>query len=59
VTANFKPGRQDAWVDYVNDDRAPLLFISGSEGPPDAAERSALEREALLVESGHGRSTRA
>jgi pimeloyl-ACP methyl ester carboxylesterase len=31
VTANFKPGMQDTWVDYKNDDRAPLLFISGSE----------------------------
>ena len=31
VAANFKPGMQDTWVDYKNDDRAPLLFISGSE----------------------------
>jgi len=29
--ANFQPGPQDIWVDYKNDDRAPLLFISGSE----------------------------
>lgn len=29
--ANFQPGPQDIWVDYENDDRAPLLFISGSE----------------------------
>jgi pimeloyl-ACP methyl ester carboxylesterase len=27
--ANFKPGKQDTWVDYGNDDRAPLLFIAG------------------------------
>lgn len=30
VTANLLPGHQDTWVDYKNDDRAPLLFISGS-----------------------------
>jgi pimeloyl-ACP methyl ester carboxylesterase len=30
VTANVKPGRQDTWVDYHNDDRAPLLFVTGS-----------------------------
>ena len=31
VLANLQPGHQAAWVDYKNDDRAPLLFISGSE----------------------------
>ena len=31
VLANFQPGHQDAWVDYHNDERAPLLFISGTE----------------------------
>jgi pimeloyl-ACP methyl ester carboxylesterase len=31
ILANFEPGPQDIWVDYKNDDRAPLLFISGSE----------------------------
>jgi pimeloyl-ACP methyl ester carboxylesterase len=31
VLANLQPGRQDAWVDYKNDNRAPLLFISGGE----------------------------
>ena len=31
VLANLLPGPQDAHVDYGNDDRAPLLFISGSE----------------------------
>jgi pimeloyl-ACP methyl ester carboxylesterase len=29
--ANIHPGRDDNWVDYKNDARAPLLFISGSE----------------------------
>jgi pimeloyl-ACP methyl ester carboxylesterase len=27
--ANFKPGHQETWVDYRNDERAPLLFIAG------------------------------
>src|SRR5687768_3779685 len=31
VLANFMPGPQDAAVDYANDDRAPLLFVSGGE----------------------------
>jgi pimeloyl-ACP methyl ester carboxylesterase len=31
LVANFKPGHQETWVDYDNDDRAPLLFITGSE----------------------------
>jgi pimeloyl-ACP methyl ester carboxylesterase len=30
VLANLQPGHQDTWVDYSNDDRAPLLFVSGS-----------------------------
>jgi pimeloyl-ACP methyl ester carboxylesterase len=29
LIANFKPGHQETWVDYSNDDRAPLLFIAG------------------------------
>jgi pimeloyl-ACP methyl ester carboxylesterase len=28
--ANVTPGHQGNWVDYHNDNRAPLLFISGS-----------------------------
>lgn len=31
VLANFKPGKQETWVDYDNDDRAPLLFIAGGK----------------------------
>ncbi|MEV4629658.1 alpha/beta hydrolase [Micromonospora sp. NPDC049523] len=31
VLANFQPGHQAAWVDYANDDRAPLLFVAGGE----------------------------
>ena len=29
--ANVHPGKDDNWVDYSNDDRAPLLFISGKQ----------------------------
>jgi pimeloyl-ACP methyl ester carboxylesterase len=29
--ANIHPGHDDTYVDYDNDDRAPLLFISGTE----------------------------
>jgi pimeloyl-ACP methyl ester carboxylesterase len=31
VLANFQPGPQEAYVNFKNDDRAPLLFISGGE----------------------------
>lgn len=31
VLANWQPGPQDIAVNYKNDNRAPLLFISGSE----------------------------
>ena len=41
--ANFKPGHQDTWVDY-DADRAPLLFIGGSEDhimPPSVNKSNA------------------
>jgi pimeloyl-ACP methyl ester carboxylesterase len=31
VLANFQPGHQETWVNYENEERAPLLFISGDE----------------------------
>lgn len=42
VLANFIPGPQDVAVDYHNDARAPLLFISGGEDHlmPPAIQRS-------------------
>jgi pimeloyl-ACP methyl ester carboxylesterase len=42
LLANLEPGHQDAWVNYKNDDRAPLLFISGSEDHlmPPSVQRS-------------------
>jgi pimeloyl-ACP methyl ester carboxylesterase len=44
ILANVKPGHQDTWVDFNNDDRAPLLFISGSEDhlmPPKVQQSNA------------------
>jgi pimeloyl-ACP methyl ester carboxylesterase len=42
VLANFQPGPQDVYVDYHNDNRAPLLFVSGSEDHimPPSVQRS-------------------
>ena len=42
VLANFQPGRQDTWVDYDNENRAPLLFISGGADHlmPPSVQRS-------------------
>jgi pimeloyl-ACP methyl ester carboxylesterase len=31
--ANIHPGKDDTYVDYKNDSRAPLLFISGKKDP--------------------------
>jgi alpha-beta hydrolase superfamily lysophospholipase len=44
--ANVHPGRDDTYVDYGNDDRAPLLFISGSEDHlmPPRIQRSNAKR---------------
>ncbi len=44
VLANLQPGHQEVWVDYHNDDRAPLLFVSGSEDhlmPPKVQQSNA------------------
>jgi len=44
ILANFTPGHQEAWVDFKNDDRAPLLFITGSEDhimPPSVQHSNA------------------
>ena len=60
VLANFKPGHQDAWVDYKNDERAPLLFISGSEDhlmPPRCSDRT--RSTTSRTRSPRSRSSRA
>jgi pimeloyl-ACP methyl ester carboxylesterase len=44
VLANFTPGHQDTYVDFRNEDRAPLLFIAGGEDnlmPPAVNESNA------------------
>ena len=44
VLANLQPGHQEVWVDYHNDDRAPLLFVSGGEDhlmPPKVQQSNA------------------
>ncbi len=40
--ANIHPGKDDTYVDYSNDDRAPLLFISGTDDHlmPPSIQRS-------------------
>jgi len=41
ATANFTPGHQDIYVDFRNEDRAPLLFIAGGDDnlmPPSVNE---------------------
>lgn len=42
VLANVTPGHQETWVDYKNDSRAPLLFLTGSEDHlmPPAVQQS-------------------
>ena len=50
VLANFTPGHQATWVDYDNDERAPLLFIAG-EGDhimPAAVNKSNSDKYARL-----------
>jgi pimeloyl-ACP methyl ester carboxylesterase len=52
--ANIHPGRDDNWVNYKNDDRAPLLFISGGEDnlmPPKVQRSNAKQyKSATLTE---------
>jgi pimeloyl-ACP methyl ester carboxylesterase len=41
VVANFTPGHQDTYVDFKNNDRAPLLLIAGGDDnlvPPSVNE---------------------
>lgn len=44
VLANFTPGHQDTYVNFRNEDRAPLLFIAGGDDnlvPPAVNESNA------------------
>ena len=52
VLANFHPATRTSWVDYKNDDRAPLLFVSGSEDhlmPPSVQRSNAKHYKANTV----------
>jgi len=52
--ANIHPGHDDNWVDYDNPDRAPLLFVAGTEDhlmPPKVQWSNAKHyRDDLLTE---------
>ena len=55
--ANIHPGKDDNWVDYKNDDRAPLLFISGSEDhlmPPSIQQSNAKHYKSSDGHRGQG-----
>ncbi|HSE82049.1 MAG TPA: alpha/beta hydrolase [Gaiellaceae bacterium] len=44
IIANIEPGHQETWVNYQNDARAPLLFITGGEDhimPPSVNKSNA------------------
>jgi len=44
VLANFTPGHQDTYINFANEDRAPLLIIAGGEDnimPPSVNESNA------------------
>jgi len=50
--ANIHPGKDDNWVDYKNDERAPLLFISGSEDhlmPPKIQQSNAKHYKSATI----------
>jgi pimeloyl-ACP methyl ester carboxylesterase len=52
VLANFKPGHQDTWVDYHNDQRAPLLFVSATDDnimPPSVQRANARHYKSKTV----------
>ena len=55
LLANFKPGHQETWVDYANNDRAPLLFIGGGSDhimPPSVNKSNAkhYQKSSVLTE---------
>jgi pimeloyl-ACP methyl ester carboxylesterase len=50
--ANIHPGRDDNYVNYDNDDRAPLLFIAGSEDhlmPPKIQRSNAKKYKSATI----------
>jgi pimeloyl-ACP methyl ester carboxylesterase len=55
VLANFEPGPQNVHVDYHNDNRRAAAVHLRQRGPPHAAERAAVQRQALQVAEDHHR----
>jgi pimeloyl-ACP methyl ester carboxylesterase len=56
LIANFKPGHQETWVNYKNDSRAPLLFITGSEDhimPPSVQHSNAKHYKSNTITEVH------
>ena len=56
VLANIKPGKQETWVDYHNGNRAPLLFVSGSEDdimPPSVQKSNMKHCKGKTTEGPH------
>lgn len=52
VLANVEPGHQGTWVNYKNDDRAPLLFISGTQDnlmPPRIQQSNAKHYKSATI----------
>ena len=47
VLANFTPGHQETWVNFANDERAPLLFIAGGADHIMPAVGQQVQRGAL------------
>ena len=59
--ANFTPGHQDTYVDFRNEDRAPLLFIAGGEDnlmPPAVNQSNAKMYRQLQCSTPTTRSSR-
>jgi pimeloyl-ACP methyl ester carboxylesterase len=52
VLSNFKPGRGDLFVDYRNEQRAPLLFVSGGADhimPPSVQRSNARKYTSAVI----------
>jgi pimeloyl-ACP methyl ester carboxylesterase len=62
LIANFKPGHQETWVNYMNDSRAPLLFIAGGEDhimPPSVNRSNAKHYKSNTITDYHEFSGRS
>ena len=56
IIANIEPGHQETWVNYQNDARAPLLFITGGEDhimPPSVNKSNAKHYKSNTITEVH------